>query len=222
MKYVAYYRVSTQKQGISGLGLEAQRTAVNSFVQGKGEVVAEYTEIESGRRCDRPQLDLALAHTKRVRGTLVIAKLDRLARNVLFLAQLIDRKVAFVACDNPHANKMTLHILSAVAEGEADMISQRVKDALAAAKSRGIKLGGPRPLSKEDGAKGRARVLSQADTRWKPILPRFDEAKKAGCVKLREFVDYLNQNGVPTPTEEGSWAPGMVRRGLRRLSKHVG
>ena len=140
-KFVAYYRVSTQEQGKSGLGLEAQRKAVVDYLDGgKWELVAEFTEVESGKRDDRPELAKAIAWCKRAKARLVIAKLDRLSRDVAFIATLM-KGVDFLAVDNPHANKFTVHILAAVAEFERDAISKRTREALAAAKARGVKLG---------------------------------------------------------------------------------
>jgi DNA invertase Pin-like site-specific DNA recombinase len=143
--FVAYYRVSTDRQGASGLGLDAQRAAVAAFVNGRGELAAEFTEIESGRKNDRPELHQALDLCRDRRAILVIAKLDRLARNVAFIANLMESGAEFVAVDMPQANRLTLHILAAVAEHEREMISQRTKAALAAAKARGTRLGNPRP-----------------------------------------------------------------------------
>lgn len=140
-RFVAYYRVSTDKQGRSGLGLEAQRAAVEAHVAaGRGAVAAEFIEIESGRKKDRPQLIAALAAARAHRATLVIAKLDRLARNVHFVSGLMESGVEFVAADMPTVNRLTVHILAAVAEEEARMISARTKAALAAAKARGVAL----------------------------------------------------------------------------------
>jgi DNA invertase Pin-like site-specific DNA recombinase len=141
-KFVAYYRVSTDKQGKSGLGLDAQRKAVNDYLDGGDwELVAEFTEIESGKRSDRPELAKALAACKRRKATLVIARLDRLARNVHFISGLMETKVKFVACDMPEATPFMLHIYAAVAEQEARAISARTKVALQAAKQRGVRLG---------------------------------------------------------------------------------
>ncbi len=143
-RFVAYYRVSTDRQGRSGLGLDAQREAVAGQVQrAGGEIVADFTEIESGKRADRPELRAALAEAKRHRATLIIARLDRLSRNMAFIANLVDARIDFIACDNPHATRLTLRILVAVAEHEREMISARTKAALAIAKARGVRLGNP-------------------------------------------------------------------------------
>ena len=143
---VAYYRVSTKKQGKSGLGLDGQKTAVAEFARQDGsQIIAAYTEVETGKSKDRPELLKAIAHAKRSKTKLVVAKLDRLARNVAFTSALMESNIDFLACDNPHANKFTIHILAAVAEHEAEQISQRTKAALAAAKNRGVKLGSSRP-----------------------------------------------------------------------------
>jgi DNA invertase Pin-like site-specific DNA recombinase len=145
MPIIAYYRASTDKQGRSGLGLDAQREALRTYAEKAGPLLAEYCEIESGRRNDRPELEKALAHARRSKATLVVAKLDRLARSVAFTSTLMDSGADFVACDNPHANRFTIHILAAVAEHEAMLISERTKVALAAAKRRGTLLGSARP-----------------------------------------------------------------------------
>src|SRR5262249_29400720 len=141
-RFIAYFRVSTDRQGRSGLGLDAQREAVLRHVgSNRGELIDEFCEIESGKRNDRPQLSAAIAATKKAKATLIIAKLDRLARNVHFVSGLMESGVDFVAADNPHANKLMVHMLAAFAEHEREQISQRTKDALAAAKARGIRLG---------------------------------------------------------------------------------
>src|SRR3984957_8652452 len=143
-KFVAYYRVSTAKQGASGLGLEAQQDSVRTYLNGgRWKMVDELTEIESGKRNDRPALARALALCRIHKATLIIAKLDRLARNVNFISNLMESGVEFTAVDFPQANRLTVHILAAVAEHEAAMISSRTKAALAAAKARGTRLGNP-------------------------------------------------------------------------------
>lgn len=144
-KFVNYVRVSTAKQGQSGLGLEAQREAAREFVSKQGgTIIGEYVEVETGKLAERPVLKNALAHARRQKATLVVAKLDRLARNVAFTSALMDSGVDFVCCDNPHATRFTIHILAAVAEHEAKMISQRTKEALKAAKARGVLMGSRR------------------------------------------------------------------------------
>src|SRR5215470_7147974 len=163
-RFVSYYRVSTAQQGASGLGLEAQREAVSRHVAAAGGVlVGEFTEIESGKKNDRPQIAAALADCRLRRATLVIAKLDRLARNVAFISNLMESGVDFVACDNPHATRLTIHILAAVAEHEREMISTRTVAALAAAKARGIKLGNPQ-LKPGDRWAARTARQARADT----------------------------------------------------------
>ena len=159
---VGYMRVSTKGQGESGLGLEAQQVAIEGYARQHGaKIAALYVEVESGKRADRPELAKALAHAKRSKGALVVAKLDRLARNVEFLARVMNAGTEFVAVDNPAANRLTLHILAAVAEAEAKAISERTKAALAAYKARGGRLGGELPqcrnLTPEAIAKGRER-----------------------------------------------------------------
>lgn len=142
---IGYIRVSTKKQGMSGLGLEGQQAALEAFAERRDcKIIATYREVETGKRADRPELAKALAHAKRSKATLVVAKLDRLARNVAFLSALMESGADFVACDNEHANRLTIHILAAVAEEEARAISERTKAALAAAKRRGTRLGSAR------------------------------------------------------------------------------
>jgi DNA invertase Pin-like site-specific DNA recombinase len=163
MKIVAYYRVSTKRQGQSGLGLDAQQAAVKDFAsRNGGKIVAEFIEVETGKRSDRPKLQEAISRTRGLKATLVVAKLDRLARNVAFTAALMDSGIEFVACDNPHANRLTIHILAAVAESEALAIASRTRDALAAAKRKGTKLGTHRPGHKIDWRKGQRNGLVKA------------------------------------------------------------
>ena len=191
MKIITYYRVSTKKQGRSGLGLEAQRTAVEAFVrQHDATIIAEYKEVETGKKSDRPKLAEAIGHAKLAKATLVVAKLDRLARNVAFTSALMESGVDFVACDNPHANRLTIHILAAVAEDEAMRISQRTKDALAAAKRRGIKLGSARPGHwdgrghlrgwRRGAAASAAARTQRANEAYAFLMPRLRELRAAG------------------------------------------
>jgi DNA invertase Pin-like site-specific DNA recombinase len=192
---IAYYRVSTKKQGHSGLGLEAQKAAVTHY----GTPVAEYIEIETGRKANRPQLKLALAHARQLNATLVVAKLDRLARNVLFTATLMESGVEFIAADMPQANKLTIHIMAALAEQEATMISERTKAALAAAKARGTKLGGNRggggwlPNSPHHQALKRARFQEK----YEHVLPIITLLRERGESE-QKIADELNRHGYHT------------------------
>jgi DNA invertase Pin-like site-specific DNA recombinase len=224
MKLVAYYRVSTERQGQSGLGLEAQVAAVEGYARASGaSVLRSYREVESGKRNDRPELQKALADCKRSRARLVIAKLDRLARNVAFTATLMDGTVDFVACDNPHANRLTIHILAAVAEDEARRISERTRAALAALKARGGRLGAARPggrqLSEADRRKGREQAAvatkALADAAYADLAPTIAELRAEG-MPLRGIADRLNDMGHST--RRGlAWNAVQVMRVLRRL-----
>jgi DNA invertase Pin-like site-specific DNA recombinase len=209
--------VSTAQQGASGLGLEAQREAVARHVAGAaGVIVAEFTEIESGKKNDRPQIAAALAACRLRRATLVIAKLDRLARNVAFISNLMESAVDFVACDNPHATRLTIHILAAVAEHEREMISQRTIAALAAAKARGVKLGNPhlRPGSRSVARQARTQ---NADAHAADVLPYIDAARRAGCNSLGELARALTARGILTPSGNNTdWTRGQVARVLAR------
>src|SRR5580658_2953026 len=175
-KFVAYYRVSTAKQGASGLGLEAQQESVRGYMNGgRWSMVDEVTEVESGKRNDRPALANALALCRIHKATLIIAKLDRLARNVNFISNLMEAKVDFTAVDFPQANRLTVHILAAVAEHEAAAISARTKAALQAAKARGTRLGGRRwaveTIAKQaNAASAKARAL-QVSKRASDLMP---------------------------------------------------
>lgn len=214
-RFIAYYRVSTQRQGRSGLGLEAQRRAVLDYLGDNGwELIAEHTEVESGKRADRPELDAALRACRRHKATLVIAKLDRLARNVAFIAKLMESGVDFVAADLPQANKLTIHIMAAMAEYERDAISSRTKEALAAAKARGVKLGGPR--IREVSALGRQAQVDRAGrfaANVKPIIA--DIQKRAGISTLAGIAAALNAQGVST-ARGGRWGAQTVKNILAR------
>ena len=162
--YVAYYRVSTARQGQSGLGLEAQQAAVRTFLKSEEQILGEYIEIESGRKNTRPQLIAAMQAAKDAGAVLLVAKLDRLARNLAFLTALMESRVRFKAVDMPAADEFTIHVLGAVAEKEAKAISTRTKDALTAKKARGFQLGTPANLTLEARAKGLAQRQLNAQT----------------------------------------------------------
>ena len=245
VKVVAYFRVSTAKQGASGLGLDAQRAAVAAWcAAGGAAVLAGYTEVESGKRSDRPELTKALAHAKRSRATLVIAKLDRLSRNVHFLSGLMESGVDFIACDNPHANKLTIHIIAAVAEDEAKRISERTKAALAAYKSnkylskrirdmypngvplevvaaRAGKLGAALPdgrrLSPEDAAKGPRAAAARRTARARDAyadLAPLVAGWRAEGLSLRSIAARLDAAGHTTRSGK-AWNPVQVSRVLK-------
>ena len=206
--YIAYYRVSTDRQGRSGLGLEAQQQAVHGFLQGRGELVASFTEVESGKRNDRPEIAAALAACRKHKAVLVIAKLDRLARNVHFISGLMESGVEFVAVDMPEASRLTIHILAAVAEHERVMISQRTKAALQAAKARGTKLGSPTP---KKGAAVRSRVLQEKAKRFADsVLPIIKELQAQGVTSYKGIARALNARGVSTSNNR-RWHGTTVR-----------
>ena len=206
LTFVAYYRVSTERQGQSGLGLDAQKAAVAAYMRGQGELEAEFVEVESGRKDDRPQLAAALALCRRKLGrVLVIAKLDRLARSVAFISNLMESGVAFVAVDMPHANKLTMHVLAAVAEHEREMISQRTKAALAAAKARGTRLGNPRP----DTARMRAAVAERVAGFRAGVLPTVRALQTEGR-SLRAIAAELNSRGLKAP-RGGIWHAATIK-----------
>jgi DNA invertase Pin-like site-specific DNA recombinase len=196
-KFIAYYRVSTDKQGKSGLGLEAQQKAVRDYLNGGAwELVADFVEVETGKRSDRPELQKALATSRRHKARLVIAKLDRLSRNLAFIATLMESDVEFLAVDNPHATRLTLHILAAVAEHEREMISERTKAALGAAKARGVRLGNPRPPEALE--RGRAVLRASAARRDGNVLPVIRELQAAGIVSHNAIANALSARGVRT------------------------
>ena len=204
---VAYYRVSTDRQGRSGLGLKAQQAAVRGYL-GPLTPIAEFTEIETGKRNDRPELKEALAVCRKRKAKLVIAKLDRLSRNLAFIATLMDSGVEFVAVDNPHATRLTLHILAAVAEHEREMIADRTKAALQAAKARGIRLG--RNAADRLAPAYRAAAVERA----RELAPLLVELKGAGMSARRIAVE-LTARGIPTPNG-AKWHGQTVRRMIDR------
>jgi DNA invertase Pin-like site-specific DNA recombinase len=224
-RFVAYFRVSTDQQGRSGLGLEAQREAVARHIASTGGAqVAAFEEVESGKRNDRPQLAAALAACRAHRATLVIAKLDRLARNARFLLSIVEGtgEGGVVFCDLPTVpagpvGKFLITQMAAVAELEAGLIGQRTKAALAAAKARGVKLGGFRGPG---GNAAMARVAAdaasaQAKARAADVLPFIRQAQQAGATTLQQIADAMAARGIPTPGRRGGWFPATVARVLK-------
>lgn len=203
VQYVAYLRVSTQKQGYSGLGVEAQKQLIHNYLSDKIPI-AEYIEVESGRKTDRgrPKLKEALELCRKTGAKLIVAKLDRLARNVAFLSQLLESDVDIVFCDFPQANKMVLHILAAISQYEAELVATRTKQALAAKKAQGYTLGNPEHLmDKLDEA-----VAKSVETNKRKAEENPNNKRAAAMLKvlakegrtLQEMADYLNEQGFTT------------------------
>jgi DNA invertase Pin-like site-specific DNA recombinase len=214
-RFVVYLRVSTARQGASGLGIEAQREAVARHVAGAGgRALAEFVETESGKRSDRPQLAAALAACRAHRATLLIARLDRLARNVRFIAGLMESGVPFLACDVPNATPFMLHIYAAVAQEEGRAISARTKAALAAAKARGVRLGNPNLLagSPEQARRAAAAKSAKAAARAAVLRPVVAEIRAAGVATLAGIAQALTARGVATPSGRGAWSAATVLR----------
>jgi DNA invertase Pin-like site-specific DNA recombinase len=224
-KVVTYLRVSTERQGRSGLGLEGQRTAVADYVARTGaNIVREFVEVESGRHDERPRLAEALAFARRSKATLLVAKLDRLSRSVRFIATVLDSGVEFAAADCPEANKLLLHVLAAVAEQEALAVSQRTKAALQAAKARGTRLGSHNPLvpplTPEARRKG-AQLGSEANRRlavaaYADLADYIAELREQG-LSLRAIAQRLNDDGHKTRSD-CSWSATQVTYVLRRAA----
>lgn len=210
---VTYYRVSTKRQGHSGLGLDAQRKAIESFARYNDYVLdGEFVEIESGRNNKRPVLEQALQCCREKNATLLIAKLDRLSRNVLFISTLMESGVEFKAVDNPYATKLLVHIMAAFAEEERDSISKRTKDALSAAKARGVVIGayGRDVLSKRN----KAEAIEFA-MRMRPII---EQIQSKGITSSRAIAKELNRKNIPT-AKGGRWHKTTVHTLLKRISE---
>lgn len=216
-KFIAYYRVSTAKQGASGLGLDAQKLAVAGYLNGGvGELFSEFTEVETGKGSNaldkRPQLRAALSAAKKAKATLIIAKLDRLARNVHFISGLIETGVNFIAVDMPNADKTMLHIFATMAEWERDAISARTKVALAAAKARGVVLG-------KAGANNLKRNVAErqsAANAFAANLAGVIQGFKAAKLSQRAMVEQLNQLGIPA-SKGGAWSRAQLQRVMQRI-----
>jgi DNA invertase Pin-like site-specific DNA recombinase len=218
-RYIAYYRVSTERQGRSGLGLEAQQHAVAEFLRSTGGTLhSEFTEVQSGKDNFRPKLTEALKLCRLTNSTLLIAKLDRLSRNAAFLLTLQAAGVRFVAADMPDMNETVVGIMAVIAQGERKAISDRTKAALAAAKARGVKLGNP---SLKPGTKRMARDASKAaqaaaKKRAEELRELVEDARSKGAATLRAIADHMNERGIATP-RGGRWAPASVSRLLKLL-----
>jgi DNA invertase Pin-like site-specific DNA recombinase len=227
LRFVSYLRVSTDRQGKSGLGLEAQREAVQrQIAHAEGHLAAEFVEVESGKRNDRPQLDAALRAARAQGAVLIIAKVDRLARNARFLLSVVEGvgDAGVVFCDMPQlppgpVGKFMLTQLAAVAELEAGLISQRTKAALAAAKARGVKLGNPniQPGSRDMALRATQARQSYVAERSAEVLPYIAAAKQAGATTLAAIAQALEARGVRAPRGGTRWAPSQVARLLRNL-----
>ena len=221
-RLVAYERVSTARQGASGLGIEAQRKVIEDFANSRGaEVLARFTEVESGRNADRPELAKALHLAKVTGAVLVIAKLDRLSRNAAFLLALRDSGVKFVAVDMPEANDLTVGIMALVAEQERAAISRRTKEALAVAKARGVKLGNPNGAAAlrraaEGGIALRATVAANAERHARDLAPVIADIRAGGATSLRAIAAELDARGMLT-RRGGRWHVSNVANLLRRI-----
>lgn len=215
-KFVAYYRVSTQKQGINGLGMDAQKETVRQFLINGGELVGEFVEVETGKGANalnrRPQLAEALALCKKRGARLLIAKLDRLARNVHFISGLMESKVKFVACDMSEANDLTIHVMAAFAEYEAKRISQRTKEGLAAAKARGVLLGVGGAGNLRRNISERRESANQNASKLKPVILGF----RAQGLSQRAMVGALNSIGLSAP-RGGEWSLVQLQRILSKI-----
>ncbi|WP_114945062.1 recombinase family protein [Microvirga calopogonii] len=210
--YVAYYRTSLRDQC---LGIEAQKTSVATFLKGgDNRLLAEFEEHESGKNNSRSELRKALSACKKHKATLIIAKLDRLSRSSAFINNLMESGVDFVACDNPHANKLTVRILAAVAQHEREQISSRTRDALAALKAQGKALGNRTNLSQAQ-AVGRAKRCAKATQFASNILPIVEKITASGIVTLRAVAAELNERNIPAP-RGGEWSGKQVQLLLRR------
>ena len=220
-RYVTYYRVSTERQGRSGLGLEAQKAAVSEFLRTTdGTLHAAFVEVQSGKDNDRPKLAEALKVCKLSRSTLLIAKLDRLSRNAAFLLTLQNAGVRFVACDMPDMNETVVGIMAVIAQSERKAISSRTKAALAAAKARGVRLGNP---DLQPGSKATAKAASKAaqkaaKERAEDLRDVLDDARSKGCSTLQSVADHMNTLDYTTP-RGGRWAPSSVSRLLAQLER---
>jgi len=216
--FVAYLRVSTDQQGRSRLGLEAQRETVNCFVGPGDEIRVTFVEVESGRLSERPQLRNAMEKCRQLGAVLLIAKLDRLARDVEFVAGLMKSDVRFIACDMPSADPFRLHIEAAIAEEEARKISARTKAALAAAKARGVVLGGFRGRAPTDADRARSGAVRAAEARKRAlsVAPVLEELRTSGAKTLQALADGLNRENIAA-ARGGQWTAIQVSRAVKLI-----
>jgi len=216
--YVSYVRVSTERQGQSGLGLEAQQRAIAAFVTGKGRLVGEFVEVESGKTAaNRPQLLDAIKRCRLQGATLLVAKLDRLSRDLWFIATIRKFGVKFICADNPEINELTIHILGALAQYERQLISERTKAALAAARERGVKLGNPRirAVRNTNTDSAHAKIQRNADDFAREVLPEIEKLIQEGAKTLLSIAEGLNSSDITT-RRKTKWTPTAVRRVLKR------
>ncbi len=221
-KFVSYIRVSTARQGRSGLGMEAQQQAVEDILNNDGcELVAEYVEVESGKRHEnRPQLKAAIEACRKHKAKLIIAKMDRLARNVAFISNLMESDVEFVAADMPNANRLTIHILAAVAEHERQCISDRTRAALQVAKAKGVRLGNPRlEDARRKAVKG---VHKKADLHLQEVMPHVKDIRTAGIETYAGIAKELTSRGIKTSGRRNAttrWSATQVYQLLKRTER---
>lgn len=225
MKYVAYYRVSTDQQGRSGLGLKAQQTDVHNYLADNGgELLAEFEEVASGRRLSRPKLQAALSLCRVHGAALVVAKLDRLSRNAAAIEEILSSNVQVIFLDVPSSSSGAVSLfmvqqMAVMAQLESDLISQRTKDALQAAKARGVKLGGDRGYrpTRESILKGAEARRKKADAHAADLALIVRDIINSGHASLARIAKELERRGIPTPSRTGSWKPTMVSRLLKRM-----
>lgn len=211
-KYVAYYRVSTTRQGQSGLGLEAQQEIVKRFLNGGDwKMTAEFIEVESGTKNNRPELNRAIEKCQQTGATLIVAKLDRLSRNAAFLMTMRDSGIDFVVADMPDANKMTIGLMAVVAEYERDQTAERTRRALAAKKARGEKLGAPEDSLRLAGLLGNERKKVIAYENAQETMEVIEQLNRVGLTSLRQLCQGLQDRGVKTPSGNIKWHPQQVR-----------
>jgi DNA invertase Pin-like site-specific DNA recombinase len=221
-KFVSYCRVSTAKQGASGLGLEAQQETIRQYLNGgEWELIKEFVEVESGKNNDRPELAKALKRCQLTGATLLVAKLDRLSRDIHFITSLEKAGIEFTVCDFPTANKFTIHIFAALAQYERELISQRTKAALGAKKARGAVLGKPENLTRaaadQGREKGRKAKLAKADQFAVQVGPTVQEYRTQG-MSLNSIATKLNAESILTASgKQGTWTPTAVKNLLARL-----